>query len=234
MKMLCLGKLLKIIDAHRSTSSTSDNRRPAMKTHTSLKRLAFVFAMLLAGCAHLPGGPGWTTLIDGAQGLENWNVLGDANWRSEDGAVVADKGSAGFLVSKTTYKDFVIHAEFWAATDTNSGIFIRAADPKKIGADSSYEVNIWDIRPDPSYGTGAIVNFAKVPVPLVHKAGGQWNTMEVTAQGTSITVKLNGVVTSTLQDSTFTNGPFALQFGPGVKNVTGGPIKWRKVMIKQL
>jgi len=68
----------------------------------------------------------------------------------------------------------------------------------------------------------------------IKKAGGQWNTTEATAQGTSITVKLNGVVTSTLQDSTFASGPFALQFGPGVKNVTGGPIKWRKVMIKPL
>jgi hypothetical protein len=47
-------------------------------------------------------------------------------------------------------------------------------------------------------------------------------------------VKLNGVVTSTLQDSTFSSGPFALQFGPGVKNVVGGPIKWRKVMIRPL
>jgi hypothetical protein len=205
-----------------------------MNIFTSLKRFAFVAAVLLSGCAQMPGGQGWTTLIDGTKGLENWNMLGDANWRSEDGAIVADKGSAGFLVSKEAYKDFVIYAEFWAATDTNSGIFIRAADPKKIGADNSYEVNIWDIRPEPSYGTGAIVNFAKVPVPLVNKAGGQWNVMEVMAQGTSLTVKLNGVVTSTLQDSTFTSGPFALQFGPGVKNVTGGPIKWRKVMIKSL
>jgi len=205
-----------------------------MNIFTSLKRFAFVAAVLLSGCAQMPGGQGWTTLIDGTKGLENWNMLGDANWRSEDGAIVADKGSAGFLVSKEAYRDFVIYAEFWAATDTNSGIFIRAADPKKIGADNSYEVNIWDIRPEPSYGTGAIVNFAKVPVPLVNKAGGQWNVMEVMAQGTSLTVKLNGVVTSTLQDSTFTSGPFALQFGPGVKNVTGGPIKWRKVMIKSL
>jgi hypothetical protein len=49
-----------------------------------------------------------------------------------------------------------------------------------------------------------------------------------TAQGASITVKLNGVVTSTLQDSKFSSGPFALQFGSGVKNALGGPIKWRK------
>ena len=70
---------------------------------------------------------------------------------------------------------------------------------------------------------GGHVNFAKVAAPLVHKAGGQWNTMEVTAQGASITVKLNGVVTSTLQDSKFSSGPFALQFGSGVKNAWVAP-----------
>ena len=133
---------------------------------------------------------GLDLLIDGAQGLENWNVLSDENWRSQDGSLVADKGSSGFLVSKAAYKDFTIYAEFWAATDTNNGIFTRAADPTKIGADNSCEVMIWDIRPDPSYGTAAIVNFAKVTVPFAHKAGGQWNTMEVTAQGASITFKL--------------------------------------------
>jgi len=78
------------------------------------------------------GGPGWTTLIDGGNGLDNWNVIGDANWRVQDGAIVADKGTAGFLVSKNSYKDFSIYAEFWAATDTNSGIFIRITDPKKL------------------------------------------------------------------------------------------------------
>lgn len=156
-----------------------------MKRRSLILTISLAFALALSGCASAPSGPGWTTLIDGANGLDNWNLVGDANWR-----------------------------------------------PKKIGADNAYEVNIWDIRPDPSYGTGAIVNFAKVSVPIVNKAGGQWNVMEVVAQGASLTVKLNGVITSTLQDSKFTSGPFALQFGPGVNNVTGGPIKWRKVMIK--
>jgi hypothetical protein len=188
--------------------------------------------MLLWGCAMAPQGPGWTTLIDGDKGLENWNRVGDANWRVENNAIVADKGAGGFLVSKNPYQNFTIYAEFWAATDTNSGIFIRAADPQKIAADNSYEVNIWDIRPDPSYGTGAIVNFAKVPVPLVNKAGGQWNTMEIVAVGSRVTVKLNGTVTSTMDNDKFPRGHFALQYGAGVNNAQGGPIKWRKVMIK--
>ncbi|MDP3701790.1 MAG: DUF1080 domain-containing protein [Hylemonella sp.] len=201
---------------------------------TFSRRLALLTLVSgLAGCASWPGS-GWTTLIDGEKGLDNWNRLGDANWRAENGAIVADQGKTSYLVSKNAYKDFVIYAEFWAATDTNSGIFIRAADPAKIAADSSYEVNIWDIRPDPKYGTGAIVDFAAVPVPLVHKAGGKWNTLEITAQGDLITVKFNGVQTVSLRNGKYASGPFALQYGAGVKGAVGGPIKWRKVQIKPL
>lgn len=189
---------------------------------------------LLAGCAGRPSGPAWVTLIDGAKGLDNWNRVGDANWRVEGDAIVADRGKGGYLVSKNSYKDFLIYAEFWAETHTNSGIFLRATKPAEIGADSSYEVNIWDIRPDPSYGTGGIVNFAKVPVPPIYKAGGQWNTMEISAQGSRITVRFNGQITASLDDAKFPAGPFALQFGSGVKGGIGGPIKWRNVQIRPL
>lgn len=63
-------------------------------------------------CSTSPQGPGWISLVDGDKGLENWNKLGDANWRAENNAIVADKGAGGFLVSKNSYKDFVIYAEF--------------------------------------------------------------------------------------------------------------------------
>ena len=201
--------------------------------------LGFVFGLLLAvtsltGCGTQPYGSGWVTLIDGDKGLENWNRIGDANWRAEGGAIVADKGKDGYLVSRNSYSDFEIYAEFWAEADTNSGIFIRASDPNKIAANTSYEINIWDIRPDPTYATGAIVNVAAVPVPLIYKAAGKWNTYEIYAKGSNLTVKFNGVVTVSAQDSKFASGPFALQFGPGVNGATSGPIKWRKVLIKPL
>jgi hypothetical protein len=191
-----------------------------------------LIGLTVLGCASGQSGAGWATLIDGTQGLDNWNRVGDANWRAEDGAIVADKGKGGFLVSKNSYKDFQIRAEFWADHTTNSGIFIRCADPAKIQAASSYEVNIYDQRPDPAYGTGAIVDFAKVsPMP---KAGGKWNTYEITARGSQLTVVLNGVQTVNIQDSKFAQGPFALQFGNGPKDAPGGAIKWRKVQIRPL
>lgn len=201
---------------------------------SSVLRIGLLSLLLgLAGCANWPGS-GWVTLIDGEQGLDNWNRIGDANWRIEAGGISANQGKGGYLVSRNAYKDFEIYAEFWAATDTNSGIFIRASDPAKIAADNAYEVNIWDIRPDPTYATGAIVGFAAVPVPTVYKAGGKWNTLEIRAQGDLITVKLNGQQTVQLRNAKFPSGPFALQYGAGVQGANGGPIKWRKVQIKPL
>jgi hypothetical protein len=205
-----------------------------------MKKLSVVIAAMLvvvfavAGCGSRPASSGWVTLIDGEKGLDNFNRIGDANWRAENGAIVADKGKGGHLVTKNSYKDFEIYAEFWAASDTNSGIFVRASDPKSVGAANSYEINIWDIRPDPTYATASIVGYASVPVPTVYKAGGKWNTLLITAQGPELTVKFNGTVTVHHRDSKYKEGPFSLQYGAGVKGATGGPIKWRRVEVRPL
>ena len=146
----------------------------------------------------------------------------------ESRSFVADKrtgDSPAYLVTKNSYKDFVIHAEFWASDDANSGIFLRCQDPTNITDRSCYEVNIFDQRQDPTYGTGGIIHFVEVnPMP---KAGGKWNTYEITAKGRRITVVLNGEKTAELHNGLFAEGPFTLQHGAGV-------IKFRKVAIKPL
>ena len=67
-----------------------------------MKRHWFVLAVVacfgIAACAQLPSDlakmGGWTTLINGEEGLDNWHRVGDANWRAEDGAIVAYRGKA--------------------------------------------------------------------------------------------------------------------------------------------
>ena len=201
-----------------------------------MKRSAIsaALAFALAGCAGSGDGGSWQTLIEGYKGLANFNQIGDANWHAEGGAIVADRGKGGYLVTKTSYIDFEIRAEFWAATDTNSGVFIRCGDPAKLGADTCYEVNIWDIRPEPKFCTGAIVNVAAVPVPIREKVGGKWNVYEITARGPQLTVRLNGVQTVSIQDGRNASGVIGLQFGTGVKGAQGGAIKWRKVEVRSL
>jgi hypothetical protein len=203
-----------------------------MKHLSAVGTALLVIALTVAGCAS-PGGPGWETLIDGEKGLQNFNQIGDADWRAEGGAIVATKGKGGYLVSKKSYKDFDLYVEFWANEDTQSGVFIRAADPKKVGAASAYEVNIYDKRPGQEYRTGSIVDVARVPVPTVFKTNGGWNTFRITAQGPEMTVEFNGAVTVHANDGKFKEGPIALQFGNRGKE-PGGTIKWRKMQIKPL
>ena len=180
-------------------------------------------ALLSATNVYAQSPDGYTQLIDGVS-LDGWNITGNANWAIGKGMIESNK-PAGFLVSSKSYKNFIIRAEFWAESNTNSGIFIRCQDPAKVSAASSYEVNIWDTRPGQEYSTGAIVDVAKVNP--IHKAGGRWNTMEIVANGSQFKVSLNGVVTSEGKDSKFADGPIALQSA-------GGTIKFRKLEIKPI
>src|ERR1700694_4336610 len=211
-----------------------DRLRPIKTSRENylMKRLSILAAGLLMGAAALSGmahgqSDGWVTLLDSSK-MGDWDEVGKANWAMKDGALVADKldgKDLSYLVTKNSYKDFQIRAEFWTDEEANSGIFIRCDQSQKIDSKICYEVNIFDKRPDPSYGTGAIVDVAKVdPMP---KAAGKWNTYEITAQGPHLVVVLNGQKTADVQDSKHLSGPFALQYGSGV-------VKFRKVQIKPL
>ena len=186
-------------------------------------------ALPCASTTFAQSGDGWVILFDG-KNLDQWEAAAtpEVSFAIEDGAVVVhkkDPKKTAYLVSKQKYKNFQLHAEFWVSDDANSGIFIRCEDPKKPGAKACYECNIFDKRPDPSYGTGAIVYHAEVnPMP---KAGGKWSTMEITANGRDISVMFDGKKTAQARSGLHIEGPIALQFGVGT-------VKFRKVAIKTL
>ena len=194
------------------------------KTFAPRAFLALSLAAALVGCAGMSGS---TVLVDGTRGLDNFNRVGDANWSAVDGAIQATAGGKdpGYLVTKVAYTDFMIRAEFWASDNANSGIFLRCQNPAVITDETCYEANIFYQRPDPTYGTGAIVKVAAVsPMP---KAGGKWNTYEITARGKRLTLVLNGVKTVDVEDGKLARGPIALQWGQGT-------IRFRKVEITPL
>jgi hypothetical protein len=189
---------------------------------------AAAIAAGLAGCATGTQGSGWVTLLDAARNpsFDGWSPLGAGEWSFVDGTLQGKNGKLGYLVSKDSYTDFEIRAEFWADETANSGIFIRCQDRNKVGADNSYEVNIFDKRPDPTYGTGAIVDTAKVAQPGP-KAADRWNTFEITARGDRLVVVFNGQQTVDVRDTKYRGGPIALQSA-------GGTIRFRKLLIRAL
>ena len=204
-------------------------KKPSMSSRAAL--WAGVLAIpLLNACSSIgtlewsSADAGYTALFDGND-LNQWKPVGNANWRLQDGLLLADLGS-GFLVTRQSYQDFQLKVDFWVDPSANSGIYIRCTDLQNITATNAYEVNIYDQRPDPSYGTGAIVDVAKVsPMP---KAGGQWNSYDITFKGDRMVVYLNGEKTVEARDSRLsTAGPIALQYEKGV-------VRFRNVRIKAL
>jgi hypothetical protein len=181
-----------------------------------------VFAVLALGQLMVP----MSVAQDGGDiaDISNWNQVGDANWRMEDGMLVADEGN-GHVVTPGTFGDFEINLEFWADKESNSGVYIRCTDPDAIAVATCYEVNIYDTREDQTYASGAIVNLA--PPSQKMETEERWNTYKIRAEGGSIVVVLNGVETVNVQDDRLTEGHIALQFGTG-------RLKFRNVRIESL
>lgn len=167
-----------------------------------------------------------TELINGND-LNAWKPIGNANWRLQDRMAQAELGD-GFLVSRASYQNFHLVAEFWVDDEANSGIFFRCTDANLITDKNAYEANIYDKRPDPSYGTGAVVNISKSIVQPNIKAGGHWNTYDITVINNHIKLILNGQTTVDVTDDAHpAAGPIALQYNKGV-------VKFRKLSIETL
>ena len=200
----------------------------------SSRILVILLSLGVYGCAPdsnepmaIPEPTDWVTLIDGTEGLDNFNRVGDANWAGEFSSIRATQGNgASWLVTKDSYSDFVIRVEFWASDDSNSGVYMRCQNPEVITDRDCYEANIYDQRPDPSYGTGVIVHRAAVsePAPTV---GGKWNVYRITAYGDRLIAELNNEITADVSDSELSEGPIGLQWA-------AGELRFRKVEIARL
>ena len=190
---------------------------------------AIAIALVLAGSTGFESSrvsaqaSGWTTLFDGKT-LKGWSLVGNANWEVVDGVIQATSGN-GDLVSTVWYGDVQIVVEFWVDDDANSGVFFRCTDLKTINAKTAYEAQIFDKRPDPEFRTGALTFIAK-PAATIN-TGGKWNTYDITARGSRLTLTLNGTQMVDVQDAKFARGPIALQR-------TAGIVKFRSVRVRTL
>ena len=159
-----------------------------------------------------------------AKSLDNFEQVGTANWRIGEQAMAADYGQ-GFLVTKQSYGDFQLRLEYWADEGTNSGVFIRCENPEQPGAQSCYEINIFDNNPNRANATGAVVGVgAPVRVPQTEL---KWNILDIEARGPQINVSVNNERTVSVRDTKHARGRIALQRNAGV-------IYFRNVQIRSL
>ena len=140
---------------------------------------------------------GFVPLFNGKDlgGWSKYDSRPDA-WAVEPGMIVCTGKGGGWLGTDRDYADFILRLEYRLRPGGNSGVYVRAPDKGHISR-VGMEIQILDDA-DPRYAkidyyqySGALYHVV-APTQRANKPAGQWNTMEVRAEGRRLRVFLNG------------------------------------------
>jgi hypothetical protein len=197
--------------------------------------LAACFALTCAAQNPEEKADGFRPLFDG-QTLSGWD--GDPRvWSVRDGAITGSTEGVKlekntFLIYKEPFRDFVLRAEV-KLRNHNSGIQFRSeALPNWVvrGYQADLAENNWWGGIYEEGGTrGVMVNGWKGKAETVVRDG-DWNEMEIRAEGDLMQITINGLRTAELRDSVRREGIIALQVhqGPPME------VHFRNIRIKPL
>lgn len=197
--------------------------------------MRIVCALLLAGLTAVAADPGFKPMFNG-KNLDGWE--GDSRiWRVEKGEVVGNTDNVklednSFLITKAEYGDFVLRTKI-KLRNHNTGIQFRSERlpnfvVKGLQADAA-ENAWWGSIYDEKGTRGVIVNGWKDKAEKVVRAN-DWNDYEISANGEVIQIRVNGMLTSELRDTSKQRGIIALQVhkGPGME------VRFKDLEIKSL
>lgn len=197
------------------------------------KPFVILLTAALAACyaqtsTDMPSHSNWLKLFNG-HSLAGWTPEQGAKWHVENGAIIGDAGTDGWLRSSRQFSNFLLKIDYRNAPKGNSGIFLRATKQSNMSDPSnpegSYELQI--NNEDEKWPTGSIENFIPRLV-AVNPAPNQWHSYEVEVNGDHITAKLDGTKVLDGRDSKFTSGFIGLQHHKDNK------IEFRNINIKEL
>ena len=143
--------------------------------------------------------------------LTGWKHAGPGEFKVQDGTLVTS-GGMGLLWTEQEFSDFTLRLQFKVKeSKNNSGIFVRFSDPGNdpwVAVKEGYEIQICDT--EKGNETGSIYNF-KRSTEVASKPAGEWNQYEITADGTKLTLKVNGLVQNEGTDFEAKPGKILLQ-----------------------
>jgi len=175
------------------------------------------------------GEEGFKWLLQAAPPPAEWKQAGPGGFKVENGVATANGGMGLWYLDGTNFKDFALRLEYrQAKASANSGVYVRfprVDGTPNLPIDEGYEIQIYSSEPAKN-STGAIYNF-QPPSEVPQKAPGEWNEMEITAQGQKYTVRLNGKLINTFTGSRSVEGMIGLQ------NHTD-EVAFRNVRVKEL
>lgn len=188
---------------------------------------------------------GFVSLCNGRD-LSGWQGAVD-DYEVVDGAIVCKPGKGGVLFTQEQYDDFVVRLEFKLPPAGNNGLAIRYPGTGRAAYDGMCELQVIDdvdeknaTRLDPRQVHGAVYGVAPARRGYLRPVG-QWNYQEVTVQGSTIKVELNGTVILDVDVSQITKfKDDAAHPGLGLKRGYFGfaghrdPVMFRNILIKRL
>ncbi|MDR3639436.1 MAG: DUF1080 domain-containing protein [Isosphaeraceae bacterium] len=184
-------------------------------------------------------------LFDG-KSLAGWAVFGGkaSAWGVDDGRLVSYGEGGGWLGTTRDYGDFDLRFDFRLTPESNSGVYLRApADTSHISR-TGMEIQLLD-ETHPRYKTiqpwqrtGAIYHVA-APEPGHLRPTGEWNAMEIRAEGAHVVIRLNG---KTIVDDRIDRHPELAAEHSGLKRKEGriglqshnGRVEFRNLLIRPL
>jgi hypothetical protein len=178
-----------------------------------------------ANGTHTYGKP--VELFDG-KSLDTWNLQmanRPSGWSIVDGAMT-NEAKANNLVSKQTFTDFKIDAEYRIEPGSNSGIYLRGR----------YELQVLDDFGKAPESHGHMSIYAWVaPSVNASKPAGEWQVMQAVIVGNKVTVTLNGQkVHDNVTIQAITGGALdanETQPGPIMLQGDHGKVWYRKVTV---
>jgi hypothetical protein len=208
--------------------------------------LSWTFLLTLTAFAQADE-KGFTPLFDGKT-LNGWKLIKPhgPGYVIKDGTLVCPADGGGNLLTEKEYGNFVLRFEFKTEPGGNNGVGIRTpleGDAAYVGMeiqilDDGHERYKGKIKSEQHHGSVYDVFPARTGFL---KPAGEWNTEEISAQGSRIRVTLNGVII-TDADLATVKEEAVLKKHPGLQNKRGhigflghgSLVEFRNIRIKVL
>ncbi len=216
---------------------------------------ALAAALALTGCSTAQKSPGPTTQLFNGKDLAGWQhvladptVARDAVWSVRDGVLVCKGEPLGVLHTEATFTSFRLTLQYrWAPGKEpgNSGILTRINGPARA-LPRCIEVQLQHGNAGDVLGLQGMLVDTRQPrffeikghavagdirgvkkLRNAEKPTGEWNRVEVLAEGGTYTVWLNGQQVNTAIGAEVMAGPIGLQS-------EGGEIQFRQVAVTRL
>lgn len=199
-------------------------------------RKLVLIALMTVGVGHARAADGaeWKALF-AEDARAGWAQCGPGEFTLENGVATASGGMGLWWFTNRLFTNFVLRGEFKQEQPiADSGVFVRFPNPGNdpwVAARRGHEMEIGDPNPEkPTWRTGSIYPF-QASTNANTRPPGEWNELELSCDGHSYSVRMNGELVTTWTDPKQRSASGYI----GLQNYNDGKtVRFRKLRVKEL